>query len=951
MKQPLLILFLFICKAFTAQTDTSTSALERHILALHERIMNDPSMQSDYFNPQDSASLPIGIVKKIGGTIYAICIDSAYYTTQGSYFNVYMAMDFPGTGRKVAFAAKHIQFNPKGVLVSQGARLQLVSKQTVNLGPNAQLVFKDDGLNYIEWDCNGYKQTGLSLDIVLNPSIIIHATNPQLPVKAGIQLLVEDLEQISINLPSMDPFRVKGAEDFIFELSDIVLDRSNSINPPGIILPAVTTQIYNGNLAEWKGFYARNVTVTLPSKLSRSGQQTTVYAHNLLIDDAGVSGAFGATNLFGTDEGDMSGWGFSIEALEVALSCNHLTGGSIEGAIQVPVLSTPLDYRASIQENTTTGNPDYLFSIHPTAGIAIPLPSLSSEVLLHPTSQLVIQTVSGAFRPKAVLNGKWTVMRGSTQVKEIGFQDLTIIHTAPLITQGTFSLVANQDSSRMLHFPISLQSLGFQTTTSGELLLQARMGLNLGNAPNTFSVTAGFSVLTARQTTNGRTNLNFSQFQFNDIAMSLHTTPFDMEGVIAVRKDDPTFGDLFYGNISFRLKNIQMDNPVMIAAGFGKMPDYKYWFADAAVPVHIPVTPTVAISQLYGGVMNRVSTTSTDQQRLQRVIGAIQNPSQGGAIPSNVIPFVPDANRGLEFRAGVAMQHIGREELFNGEAMFCVAFNPNGGFESINFYGQTYMLVSRSERQNPSAQKVYGTMAVGYNNSARILDAQLDAVVSVPNLLTGNMNLKLHIAPDDWYFWLNRPMNRANLNLVDLFNVNTYFMVGTQIDPLPAPPAYVTQLVGAGSFANIDQNALSSGSGFLAGMQFQSGFDKQFPLVGNWYGYAMANFGAGFDMMLMKVSPTAHCQGSTQPIGINRWYAMGQVYGYLNGGLGARRIVNGHPTQSFNIVSLSAACLLQGRLPKPTFISGAVGLRFQFLTIDATVNTDISFGNDCQILN
>lgn len=951
MKQTLPFLSFLFCLNFFAQTDTTTSALERHIFALHERVMNDPSIQSDYFNPQDSASLPVGIVKQIGGTIYAICIDSAFYTPQGAYFNVYMAMDFPGSERKIAFAAKNIHFNPQGVLVSQGARLQLVSRKTVNLGANAQLVFKDDGLNFIEWDCNGYKQAGLSLDIVLNPSIVINANNPQLPVKAGFQMLVEDLENIAINIPQMDPFRVRGAEDFTFALSDISIDRSSYTNPQGIVLPAITSQLYNGDINDWKGFFARDILVTLPQKLSRTGEATSIYAHNMIIDDAGLSGAFGANNLFGTNEADMSGWGFSIADLEVALTCNHVVGGSIGGEIQIPVLDDPLEYMASIEENTATKTLDYLFAISPSASVTIPVPAFSSEVQLHPTSVIQVQTVAGEFRPKAILNGKWTVKRGTTEVKRIQFQDLTIIHTAPVITQGMFALVGTDpDSSRMMRFSISLNALGFYTTTAGELLLQAEMGVNLGNAPNTFSVDAGFSVLTQRQSANGRTQLTFSQFQFDNIAVSLHTTPFDLDGVIAVRKDDPTFGDLFYGSVAFRLKNIEMDNPVMVSVGFGKLPEYKYWFLDAAVPVNIPITATVSISQLYGGVLNHVSTTTTDQQVLNRIVGAINNPSQGGGTPNTVIPFVPDANRGLEFRAGVALQNTLREDVFNGEAMFCVAFNPNGGFASINLYGQAYMLVARSQRQSPSAQKVYGTLAVGYDNNAHILDAQLAAVVSVPNLLQGNMNVRLHISPNDWYFWLNRPSNRANLSLVGLFNVNAYFMVGTQIDPLPPPPGYVTQIVGSGSFASINQNALSSGNGFLAGMQFNSGFDKQFHLAGNWYGYATAAFGAGFDVMLMKVAPTAHCQGASDPIGINSWYCMGQVYAYLNGGLGARRIVDGNITQEFNIASLSAACLLQGRLPKPTFVSGAIGLRFEFLTIDVTVNTDVSLGNDCTII-
>jgi hypothetical protein len=387
-----------------------------------------------------------------------------------------------------------------------------------------------------------------------------------------------------------------------------------------------------------------------------------------------------------------------------------------------------------------------------------------------------------------------------------------------------------------------------------------------------------------------------------------------------------------------------MNNPVMVSVGFGKMPDYKYWFVDAAVPVNIPITASINITQLYGGVMNRVSSTVSDAQAIQRAFGG--NP----VTPNGVIPFVPDANRGLEFRAGVALQNNLREEAFNAEAMFAIAFNPNGGFASISFNGNAYMMVARADRANPNVQKVYGTLSVNYDNNAKVLDATLTAGVYVPNFLQGNLMIKMYASPTDWYFWLNRPTNRASLTLVGLFNVNTYFMIGTQIDPLPPPPYYVTNIVGAGNLVNIDQSALSTGNGFVTGMQFNSSVYREMPLVGNWYGYAGAGFGGGFDVMLMKVSPTAHCEGSSNPIGINRWYLMGQVYGYVSGGLGVKKIVDGDVRQDFTICSLEAAFLLQGRLPKPTFVYGALGLRFEFLTIDISVTTDVAFGNDCQII-
>jgi len=951
MKQLLFIFFSYL--AFTsvyAQSDTTASPLEQRIFALHERVLNDPKLQTDHFSSTDTTTLPIGIVKQINGVVYAICIDSAKYTPQGAFFNVYMAMEFPGAQRKVAFAAKNVAFNPKGVIVSQGTKLQLVSEQRINIGPNVQMVFKNDGYNFIEWDCSGYSQAGLSIDFVFNPNILINATNSQANVKASVQLTVQDLQNIAITIPTMDPFRVKGAEDFVFTLSNIAIDRSALSNPVGVVLPSVTSQLYDGNIEEWKGFYAGTVSVKLPPKLSRNGEQITVYAQNLIIDDAGVSGTFGGTNLLTINEANMSGWAFSVTNLNVQLTCNKLTGGTMQGQLAVPVLDDPFNYMASIQTNQSSGTLDYLFGIQLSETVAIPVSAFSSTIKIHPSSVLQVQTVNNEFRPKAILNGMWDFEKGTTKLRDLAFQNVTIIHIAPVITAGTFSLVGSNSSDRqVMRFPISLDQLSFYQTTSNQLKLRAQVSMNLGNAPNTLSVSTGVNVLTNQQTQNGRTTLVHDQVSIDNIAIELNTSPFMLQGVIAVRKDDPQFGDLFYGSISFKVNNIGMDNPAMVSCGFGKMPDYKYWFTDVAIPVNIPITPTLAITQLYGGVQNRVSSTSTDQQTLARVVGATANANQNNS-PNASIPFIPDENKGLEFRAGVALQNTAREEVFNGEAMFTIAFNANGGFASIGFLGNAYMMVSRNERNNPNAQKVYGTVSVNYDNNAHVFDAALNANVFVPNLLQGNVNLKIHTDPGNWYFWLNRPTNRANLSLMGYFNVNAYFMIGTQVDPLPPPPAAVTDLLGAGSFASIDQTALTTGNGFLTGMQFNTSIYKELHLLGNWYGYASAGLGAGFDVMLMKVSPTAHCEGSTDPIGINRWYCMGQVYGYLNGGLGAKRIVDGEVKQDIQVISLSTAFLLQGRLPKPTFVYGALALRFQFLVIDVTVNADVSVGNDCTIV-
>src|SRR3989344_4531901 len=75
-----------------------------------------------------------------------------------------------------------------------------------------------------------------------------------------------------------------------------------------------------------------------------------------------------------------------------------------------------------------------------------------------------------------------------------------------------------------------------------------------------------------------------------------------------------------------------------------------------------------------GSVMNRVRSSTSDAQVIQRVIGAINSPNNNPNPNAGAIPFIPDETKGLEFRAGVAIQNKLREEAFNGEAMFAIAF-------------------------------------------------------------------------------------------------------------------------------------------------------------------------------------------------------------------------------------------------------------------------------------
>lgn len=945
-----LLLFLLLKTALSfGQADTSAAGrLESYILSVSEEIENNPSRQSNYFNPSDSTSLPIGIIKEIGGTKYIICIDSARYTPQGAFFSAYMALDFPGTTRKIAFRAANVQFNPKGVIGGTGARLYMVSEQRLNLGPNIQMVFKGDGYNFIDWDCNGYHQAGLSIDFEFNPDLLINAQDSTQTVKASFRTVVDDLHDISLVIPSITPFKVRGADDFVFELTNVILDRSEKSNPQGIVLPPQTLNQYGANLALWKGFYAQNITVRLPEKLSPQGQNTTIYAHNLILDDAGVSGTFGGTNILDIGSGSMSGWGFSISSMAVQLTCNQLTGGSLAGEIRVPIMDNQeFDYSASITSNYLTNRTDYLFTIQPTDTASIHIPCLSSSIIMYPTSVFEVRTYGNSFVPKAILNGIWTFDHTKGKIKGISYQNFTIVSTSPFITSGLFSLVGNGNTTHKLYnFPLQLSSFGFANTSDNHLKIFAQIGMNLGDSPNSFSITTGLHIVTKNgNDPNGRPGLNFDRIGVDNIGIDLNTNAFKLTGVIAIRNDDPTFGDLFYGAIQFRINAI-MQNDVNVAVGFGKLPDYKYWFVEVGVPVNIQVTSSIKLTKLFGGIQHHVQSTEPEAVIMQRVLSGVPNTFN----TANPIPFVPNQTYGLSFRAGVAFQNTLREDLLNGEAMFSIAFNSSGGLLSVNFNGSAFLMVKREDRMNANAKKVYGIVSVNYDNANHVFDAQLNGGIVVPSVLTGNVNVTLHVDENDWYFWINRPSNRAYVSVINLFTINAYFMIGTQIDPIPPPPSDVTSILGTSSFNTIDVNALSTGDGFATGVQFTTGFNKEIHLFDNWYGYAAASCGAGFDMSMFRVTETAHCVGSTEHIGVNRWYCMGQVYGYVSAGLGVRKIKDGEIKNEITLIGIETAFLLQGRLPKPTYASGQLGILFHFLTFNFGVNVQVSVGNDCQIV-
>lgn len=954
-----LILFLFaFLLSIKGNTQVDSIARNRALL-LDSIIRSNPEKQTNEFSPTNHAQLPIGICKKIGDIIYVICIDSARFTPQGASFDVYMALDWPGAYGKLAFAAKNVSFNPKGVMPGADGNpitLKLVGDQKLRLGPKNSIVFKGDGTNYIQWGCNGYERANINADILFSEELIHKPGGGQ--VKANIEVNVADMSKIMFQT-SIDPFVVKGLDDFEFRISQLVIDRNDSINPSGINLPQATENLYP-EIGNWTGFYAHNVTVKLPEKLSRNGSgETTIGVNDLVIDDNGVSGDFFASGIFAVSEGDMDSWGFSLDSLVIGIEYNQLVEGRLAGKIRVePLNNSEFAYSAGFHKSSTSSNLIYDFTAKTVNNYTYQLPMFSSTLKLAPNCMIQVQLENGKFTPLITLNGNLTYNGAKARLNKLTFQSLKLGTKAPFIYSGTFALTSDSvgddgTPNKVARLPVSLNYIEVGITQS-QVILKVDISLKLGGEENSnaFGVSTFVGVITKRVTGNdGRQRLAFDKFQIYDIAISVNTSVFALNGMISIRDDDPVYGDMFFGSIYFKVNTIMSDF-AGASVGFGKLNSKRYWYLDASIPLTIPIGGFALITNLFGGVQYGVETTLTPEQKLDRAFSGAMNPQQGQPT-SSAIPFVPNPNMGLGFSAGVALVAIPGESVLNGEAIFSIQFNANGGLSNINFFGRATMLVLRSERSSANATKVQGSVMVNYDNVNKVFDAEIDALAVIPSVLQGNCNLKIHIDQNDWYFWLNRPSNRASISVLNLFTANTYFMIGTQIDPMPAPPSYVTNLVSASPIISTDMSSVNTGNGFATGMLIAANFGGEFPKTTNWRGYAYASVGAGFDITMFKLSPTAHCEGSTSKVGFNNWYLMGQVYSWLSGGMGVRNYKdNGELKREYSVASINAAALLQGRLPKPTFIYGAIGFSVQLLgIINLDFQADIELGNDCQIIN
>ncbi|MBR8721129.1 hypothetical protein IX330_002286 [Bacteroides pyogenes] len=933
-------------------------------------------------------------------------------TEIGVYAKAVIPQGADGKRTVLFFGAEGIKGTHTGGLTGELKLSLLHDVEIPFNGGNTKIVLKGKGLNkergfsqsntYMTIGCDGFHNLAMDAEVHFPTSLIVKAggqniernetkhrlstddfdkeNNSLNQVIGHFSTVIESWDDllVSLNLPS---FEIKGLKDYIFSLDNVILDFSSRRNSDITRFPQEYQQGYlPDEQALWRGVYAENVSVTLPNAFSRA----SFSAKGLLIDDYGITGLFAADSILSLDRGSADGWRFSVDHFGLNLIANELVSAEFSGKLGLPFKgkNTTLGYEGYLQPNNE-------YTLRVKNEEALDFSIFNAKAHLEKNSNITLRLVEDHFVPEAVLHGYMTLGKSEvdsisqTKFEKISFRSLKLTTVAPYISAEYFGY---EGEAKLGNFPLSINKIALSNSDTKHVRLTIGAGLNLGQ--NLFSGATELSLLAKYE----QNTWMFDKLEVGTVAVnSVIAGVIQMSGELNWHRGDAIYGYGFAGDVtlgfSFNGKidekakgQTKHDTSIKARAAFGRKGDFRYWYADGMATFRpgVPIVGAMTLNGIGGALTSGV-----------RAEG--RNPNGGQFSNAN---YIPDSSMGFGFKAATVIE-IGKAAY--GEAAFEMIFSNAGGLASAGFYGygefpnrggsnvpiseklekqqRTFPSeLSEQFKQNdwthlteaiksiPNAIKdmgLSGTLCIQMDFQNHVLHASSDVYLNTPSEFIRGVGERgkagwgvLHIDPKEWYLHLGTPTNRLGVQLAvgNILAVKTgsYFMTGSRIPEMPAPPQAVADILGQDiSRLSLGRNidALSTGKGFAFGSELavKTG-DLQFLMM-----YANFNAGLGFDIML-KDYAQAQCKGRSGTIGMDGWYAQGQTYAYLQGELGVK-VKLWFIRIRVPVIKGGAAALLQAGIPDPTFFKGYLGVNLNVLgLIKGKARFKLTIGEECDVI-
>ncbi|MCO5269404.1 MAG: hypothetical protein M9897_10990 [Brumimicrobium sp.] len=493
------------------------------------------------------------------------------------------------------------------------------------------------------------------------------------------------------------------------------------------------------------------------------------------------------------------------------------------------------------------------------------------------------------------------------------------------------------------------------------------VGLNLGFGPvklNNETTLAIYGQL--KDLKNPPTNF---ELDVKKITIDGDFGPVKVKGELEFRKKDATWGDGILGNCKVAFPpGINIDADIV----FGQVNNYSYYGFGASVYSAaglIPIGPVV-ITGFGGGFYNNIKLTTTEAS---------------GTTPGKVT-MTPESGA-MTFKASVSLSYLSAT-VMKATATLTTSISGSGGISMMQIKGNADF-ISAGGKDDEGIVNAKIDMTYDFEHDVFDLYAKVTAGVgsvksgtedglsmagpsmSIPIWMHAGYNQGVKPANEtleqqkarqnnkknfDFWLYVGRPDKGADTKgnpfekiEVTLMKLNTpflkvdiggsaYFCIGSELPPFPALPSVVTNALqmnnNKDTYNNSVLSKIKNGAGFMFGAEIHGSINASIAIF-----YLDIAATLGFDVALKHY--TSNPCGNT-PIGLEGWYANGQLYAYFSADAGFE-IDLWFWSGKVSLVKLSLGAVLQAGLPNPTWAEGRIRITGEVLGGLIRINTGCDF--------
>ena len=923
-------------KDFTDNLDQITGAYVKQV----SDYVKSGQKYVENFVDADIKGLPFSFSKLLSGDIQLVNIASVEFAPDGARLNAFFDMPIPDANNAIlAFGQKNVCFHPTGLSVEGLQQLTMLGDDfSFDWGPNATCTIKaaggQNGGTYVAWNCDGFQELQIEGGFTFNGSMLEKAEG-QGPVTASFVFNGSAWGDLLGEI-DMDPFVIAGMQGMKMDVDEVVLDLSDLRNPQNIQFP----QGYQGTQSlDWRGFYFKSITLTLPDYLKKGNDPVTITLSDALINKTGFTGSVTVQPVFAIGEGNLGGWGFSMDKFSFSMVNNSLVKGEFEGDIKLPVANTGLGYKCLLS-NSQQGLQTQ-FEVETLGDIEVPM--WGAALTLAAGSGIQIEAQQNDVTVAAILSGELNINKSfpemknvSVKIPDVEFKDLTIRNKKPYLTAEYFKFASEEKS--FAGFPVSIDlgdgiGLKFDGDDRVGLMLGFRVGLD-GNGQAAISGATSFTIWAKMQPENGKQKWVIDKPELNSIEIDASVAACDIKGSVNLYNGDEKFGDGFRGALEVNFRPVVK---VSATVQFGSTTyknggqRYRYWYFDgmAVLGNGIPIYPGLGIYGFGGGAwyhMSAVNDTPGAASLEGDPNSAKDFELDAPGKSSSGIVYEPRPDIAFGMKATIVLGTMPTPKAFNGDITLSIEFFEGGGLKKVGFIGNGYFVQALDPKNRPGdGAVIVATANFLYDNEFKRFDGLISMTFNVAagdaKLITGGGDAAFHVSKDKWFIKFGTPDNPLGLNVLNLLEISTYFMAGKNslgpLPPLPTSPVDYAAYLPSFNEDNPRAAATENGTGFAFGQQLTIDTGELRFLI--FYAQLMIDF--GFDVSVLNTD--AYCEEVGGKMGFNGWYATGQVYAAIMAAVGID-INLWFVQKKIVILEVGMIAGLKAGLPKPTWMMGEV---------------------------